>query len=347
MMNANNPYPGMAVVSPDMIDWMKKKLPKLGVVAPLQSMASSVTTEWKVRWTPDNVARDLMQNFRDAAKGRLRQVTVKTAGTGDVIIHGPEEFLIARLYYFGSEKSAAAGDLGGFGEGFKAAAVALLRDYGTTPVVISGQDGVILTVAENPIAGTDLRPIEYHFFRHDGNLRGTYLLLKGAGQDLMKAMSCSHDWFFDEQHPAITGSALVENDAIAVYPSNRKDGLGFYCGHLRMRLTGVPLVVVCKSPEAALERLVSSDRDRKMFEGKPADRYIFNVSTAVGVDGRKTLLKALQGIWETGHGNILLRAIAERTRPSQKNEMRWFIDPKDNAFFVKTGDSCHRSARLR
>lgn len=338
MMNSNNPHPGTAVIAPDTIDWMKKKLPNLGVITPLQSMVSSVTTEWKVRWTPDNVARDLMQNFRDAAKGRLRQVSVKTTAAGDVVVHGPEEFLIARLYYFGSEKSSAAGDLGGFGEGFKAAAVALLRDYGTTPIVVSGKDGVILSIAEQPIAGTDLHPIEYHFFRHNGSLRGTYLLLRGAEKSLLQAMNRSHDWFFDEQHPAITGAALVDNSRIAVYPTNRRDGLGFYCGHLRTYLPNVPFVVHCKNPEEKLEKLVSNDRDRRMFEGKAADRYLFNVTTDVETQGRATLLAALKPIWAKGHGNEFLMEIAARTRQEQIPDMKKIINADGERYFVARDD---------
>lgn len=325
----------------DVLETIRETLAGVGAIKPVQSLVSAVTIDWKVRWTPDMISRDLMQNFRDAAKGRLRQVRVKALPGKRVFIAGPEEFNVARLFYIGSEKSAEAGDLGGFGEGFKAASVALLRDYATTPVVVSGREGVILTVADKPIAGTDMRPLEYHFFEHDGDLRGTRLLLLGANRELVEAVGKGRDWFFDSGHPAIAGDCLYANEDVALYASKRQDGLAFYCGHLRMKLDGLPVVIDYKWPEDKLESMVSTDRDRRMFEEKSQDRFLYLIAKDLDKDGRRALIRATRTVWQAGRGHVLLRSVALRTRASEAatiDAMRQEIDPEGTLFFVERGE---------
>lgn len=315
---------------------VQERIPHIGNIRVTRSLPSAVTTEWKVRWTADMISRDLLQNFRDASKGNLRQVRIQVPARDCVMIHGKEEFNIERLYYIGSEKSAGAGDVGGFGEGFKAAAVALLRDFGVTPIVVSGATGVAISIAEKAVPGTDLKPLCYHFFEHDGAVSGTYLLLVGANNELASAVKNGRDWYFDERHPAVAGPCIYENDVVALYATKRNEGLGFYCGHLRMRLNDLPIIINYKSPEAKVDALVSSDRDRRMFEGKAADRYFMAISKGLSIGGRKALLAATKKTWRHGKGHPMLEAIAAATRGSAQQEaMRESIGQDIDAFFVR------------
>ena len=86
----------------------------------LDSRTSSVTTSWGVDWSETYIARDLMQNFFDANREQLSEVQVIVEGT-TVTISAPARFELARLFYLGSEKGD--GDIGQYGEGFKAAEI--------------------------------------------------------------------------------------------------------------------------------------------------------------------------------------------------------------------------------
>src|SRR5262245_12926889 len=90
-----------------------------------ETKESAVTTNWRVKWDAAMVARDLMQNFVDANRAAFDAITIRQV-KGSVAISAPAEFDLHRLYYLGSEKEAD--DIGQFGEGFKAAAVCVLRD---------------------------------------------------------------------------------------------------------------------------------------------------------------------------------------------------------------------------
>lgn len=89
-----------------------------------------------------------MQNFFDANRGRLNEVKVEAQGN-QVIILAPVRMSLLRLFFLGSDKGS--GDIGQHGQGFKAAAMCLMRDYGVDPVAISGHGLVCLRIAKDPM----------------------------------------------------------------------------------------------------------------------------------------------------------------------------------------------------
>ena len=90
----------------------------------IQSHISSVTTSWGVNWTEDYIARDILQNFRDANKENINGIEVTTK-KDFVSVKGKGFFNLKRLFYVGSEKGE--GDIGQYGEGFKAAMVSMIK----------------------------------------------------------------------------------------------------------------------------------------------------------------------------------------------------------------------------
>ena len=44
----------------------------------VNSTTSSVTLSWGVEWSPDYIARDIIQNFRDANLTEINSIDVKT-----------------------------------------------------------------------------------------------------------------------------------------------------------------------------------------------------------------------------------------------------------------------------
>ncbi len=151
-----------------------------------KTLVSSVTTDWRVRWDEDFIARDLLQNFYDANRDRVENILVSVDGQR-VTISAPTGCNLERLFYLGSEKQA--GDVGQYGEGFKAAATCLLRDFHVTPVARSGNHIVVLRISNEPVAGTELYPLIYDFFLTDLPCDGTELILTACNARLKDAVA--------------------------------------------------------------------------------------------------------------------------------------------------------------
>ena len=79
-------------------------------------LISAVTTAWGVKWDENYIARDLIQNFFDAARGNLSEVEVTVKGS-DVTISAASAFNLQRLFYLGSEKGED--DVGQYGRASK------------------------------------------------------------------------------------------------------------------------------------------------------------------------------------------------------------------------------------
>jgi hypothetical protein len=142
-----------------------------------------------VRWNQTQIARDLLQNFYDANRENLAAVAA-VLDERDVRIVAPAGFDVERLFYLGSEKTSD--DVGQHGEGFKAAATCLLRDYGVTPVGISGTVLVHVRLADALVSKTNLRPLVYDFYTISPPCPGAILLLPSCSPPLRA--SFSREW---------------------------------------------------------------------------------------------------------------------------------------------------------
>lgn len=300
----------------------------------LRSQRSAVTTEWKVKWDEGQIARDLMQNFHDGNKG-VGGVKIDRLNQEAVAIFGPNEFNVEKLFYLGSEKSKEDGDVGGFGEGFKAASVGLVRDFGVCPICISGRRGLRVR-AGRALKGMDLSPLRYDFFDVENETGGTYLLLTGAQDRLIKAVQGSKDYFFDAGMDAIDGKVLYESDKVAVYKCSRADGIGFYRGLQCTRFVDLPVLIQLKIHAAPVEKRVGSDRDRREFKEGALDAYLGALAGALELRGAKACIVLSKHLWTNGHP--LLAAIAKRARPAWLEELRASVgDGFDKMYTVSEG----------
>ena len=229
----------------------------------LHSRVSSVTTAWGVDWSEDYIARDIMQNFFDANRKCLSEVKVLVEGN-KVTISAPTPFELVRLFYLGSEKGSD--DVGQYGEGFKAAAVCLLRDHGVEPVAVSGDQVVYLRVGAEKVSGTELQPVVYDFFKSSEVCHGTRLILRGCPKNLIKALESGLNHFFYEQNPLL-GRQLWSSwkGLFAVYESKTGCGHVFYRDLKRGEIADIPVVLVINKVFDRIEKKIKSDRDRNAF----------------------------------------------------------------------------------
>jgi len=273
-----------------------------------ESVHSSITTEWGVAWNEDWIARDIMQNFRDANKDAIESIKVLVKGDR-VTITAPAEFDLVRLFYVGSEKSDAD-DIGQYGEGFKVAAVCLIRDFGVYPVACSGNIAVRIRAGDR-VGNTELRPLVYDYFTVDEQ-PGSILVLDGCKPSLRRALAHGLDHFFYEGN-SLLGKLLWSsyNDDFQLYKSTDKQGHIFYNNLKRSDIDGLPLIFVINKKYKAIESKIETDRDRNAF-GDEVKSAFFKIYARHGIerdyDAQQIIVRTAKPHWVKGHP--LLSAIA-------------------------------------
>ena len=223
-----------------------------------KTLTSAVTTAWGVYWNEDSIARDLIQNFFDANRSNLSEVKVEVlAGEkgSDVTISAPSAYNLQRLFYLGSEKGED--DVGEYGEGFKAAAVNLLRDWGVELIAVSGNLCVHIHLSEDIVEDTQLQPVVYDFYQLPVTHDGTLLLLPDCSDALASALQNGLTHFLYDGNPLI-GPELWSSPGrdFVVYESNCADGFAFYRNLKRGEIPGIPLVLVINGEHAKMEKLM-------------------------------------------------------------------------------------------
>jgi len=280
-----------------------------------RSTTSAVTTSWGVRWDEENIARDLLQNFYDANRGELGRVTID-AGGEVVRVAGPAAHDLEQLFYLGSEKDPAA-NVGQYGEGFKAAAMCLVRDFGIHPVARSGDRAVCIRLSAESVVKTKLRPLVYDWFKVAKSFSGTELVLPHTSPKLRAAMQTGLSHFLYEGNPLMGRKRWESYDgAFALYDSpERGRGAIFYRNLRRAVVPDIPVVLVIDKSYTRIEKLIQSDRDRNAFGEKLIKIFyeIFARSALKGVrDAQQIIVEAARPVWSRGHA--LLAAISEAGR---------------------------------
>ncbi len=109
---------------------------------------TNIKADYGIEWSVEKAGRDAFQNFYDANKKSLAEVTstVETIGTGEaavcrVLLSAKQTYDWRMLVSVGaSSKQESDSDVGGFGEGAKMLALVLLRDHGAQSVKYASGD---------------------------------------------------------------------------------------------------------------------------------------------------------------------------------------------------------------
>lgn len=205
--------------------------------------------------------------------------------------------------------------MGHYGEGFKVAAVCLLRDHAVVPVCVSGNRGVALAIADTPVAGTDMRPLTYRFYEVEPGIAGTRLLLPRCKPKLATAIRNGMTHFFHTANPLL-GKLVWGNPAdFAIYESSTPEGRVFYRNLKRGEMENISLVLVLNKSYQAMERKTASDRDRNFFGGEIM-KLFFNLFVRYGASGNlaasKIIVRAAESIWQKGHSLLAELAHSQR-----------------------------------
>ncbi len=276
-----------------------------------KSIESSVTTSWGVNWDADFIARDILQNFRDANLNEIEKVVVNTKND-KILVEGNNCFDIRKLFFVGSNKQGDETTVGEYGEGFKAAVVSMLKRGVQAPVSVSGNTAVVIDIGEEVIE--DLRPLVYHFFKVNKQNK-TMFMIHTYDKELKAAFDfgMSHFWF---EKNSLVGEELHSYNDISCYKSkNPKEGYLFYRGVMRGKISHIPIVINIPKKYAQIENKIKSDRDRNSFDNKLVNSFLsiwarsgFHYHGMTNNAAIKYVLEKSKSIWDKGHP--LLAALA-------------------------------------
>lgn len=271
-------------------------------------LESNVTTAWGVDWDELYIARDLLQNFYDANKDNVDQIIIERLADNTIIITGANRFNLKKLFYLGSEKTSE--DVGKYGEGFKAAAVCLLRDYNISPIAVSGSDIYVIHLSESAVPGTKMYPLVYDYYVSNFSTPGTKLILENCSPLLAETLQQGlSSFFFTKNHP-IVGEfvARINQGNIKVYQSKNGEGYIYFEKLLRAELgKDLPLVFVFNYPYVDIKRKIGRDRDRRTFS-TPSDLKVFySKMDFEGYQVKKILEITKPSLWGKGKGHEIFR----------------------------------------
>ena len=269
-----------------------------------KSVESSVTTSWGVNWDSDYIARDILQNFRDANLNEIEKVKVDTKGDR-ILVTGNNCFDLRKLFFVGSNKAGDDTTVGEYGEGFKAAVVSMLKRGVTAPVSVSNDTAVVIDVGEEVVE--DLRPLVYHFFKVNKQNK-TMFMVNTYDKELKAAFDFGMSHFWYEKNPLISEELHSYND-ISIYKSSRPNqGYLFYRGVMRGKIDHIPVVINIPKKYAQIENKIKSDRDRNSFDNKLVNNFL-NIWARSGFHYHgmkenaaiKFILQKSKSIWDKGH----------------------------------------------
>jgi len=236
----------------------KRKLGYRGIKH-LYTKESSVTLNWGVEWDEQMIARDFLQNFRDANKDAIPNIKIEENKQSEGIrIIGQNVFNLDNLYYLGSLKGDE--DIGQYGEGFKAACVSLFKLCPEAEVTCSsGNKAVTITMDEV----SELKPLIYDFYKIS-DTKKSELHLNNLSKELIKELKKGMNLFWHDKHKHIK-KYFYKSPEIAIYDSKTKEGAIFYRGLKRATLP-VSTLIVIKEKVPSIERVIRQDRDRNSFQ---------------------------------------------------------------------------------
>lgn len=286
----------------------------------LNTVESSVTTAWGVNWSHDYIARDILQNFRDANQKAIDKINIKVEDDR-IIVSAKNSFDIRKLFYVGSNKAGDDSSIGEYGEGFKAACVSMIKLGINDPISISGDNAIVITVGKAVVDG--MRPLVYHYFKVNKQEK-TIFAVNTYDEKLKQAFKFGMNHFWYEQNQLV-GEELHTYNEISVYKATtKKEGYLFYRGIMRSKIPNIPVIINISKKYAAIENKIKADRDRNSFSGKLTQTF-FSIFARSGFYWNGMLnnpaihyiLRSSKAIWPKGHQ--LLSAIGQYSRDLHKD----------------------------
>jgi hypothetical protein len=271
----------------------------------------SILDTYGVRWSREALARDLVQNFFDA-HGDFEALSLRVdVATRTVEIRGPQVFDLTLLFYVGGTTKRDDSTVGGFGEGFKIAALVAVRDLGVRLWAGSGPRGFEVVLDPVPLG----RELCYAWAPEDPTTTDAWLRLTGCDDALLAAFAGTPLLFRHRGHPELQQRLACSADGRAAVYRGSVSGVGLLFYRRQKRgvvgyhsYPAIEALHLCY--DGAIDAL-EGDRDRRDLAPNLLAEAIGGALEPPDIFG---LLLHLQPFWEQGHPvlSALLKAAASR-----------------------------------
>jgi hypothetical protein len=300
--------------------------------APPSVIPLALLDGYKVKWSRETVARDIVQNFFDEVDD-FREVAVEVdAARGAIEVRGPSRFDLEYLRYIGATTKVTRRTAGGFGEGFKVCALVLLRDF-RCAVTAGSRRWEIKPFLRPMKLGNELC-YEVRTLPAGDELAGSFVRIEQADARLCQTFASAKELFRHPDNPRLASPVFVdEASGIGVFEA-RDDDVGelYYRrqhrGHLRFRLGGA-LSFAFDDRLDALE----GDRDRRDLA--LAAPLVAAVAARLPSPALEELVFRLRAYWQRG-GKVLAALLGEAKRRGLRFSFprRW-LARADGGFFIE------------
>ena len=168
-----------------------------------------------VDWSMEKSARDTLQNFFDGNNRTLDGVDVRVNQEGEdyvIRVSNHAEYDFRRLMHLGgTTKADDQFSAGGFGEGTKVLALALLRDYGFSQVRFGSQNWELDFVLDDVPEGEYVEQRKGLFAglnQTKKNRKGNFIEFRTKNPDHAKAFVDARELFFSSDNPDFQNPSL-------------------------------------------------------------------------------------------------------------------------------------------
>lgn len=282
----------------------------------------SINMNYAVHWTADQMMRDFIQNFYDAAgEKNFHHQFQYHYSDGSLEMSSEGGFSKEWLLYFGAstKRNSHKTFAGKYGEGFKIAALVAIRDYGLGVTMESRDWRIEVISSDKSVKETSMSFLTYDITSRPENEGRSVLTLKNVSDDLFRVFKNNVFTFLYPENP-ILGDVIYEEDDIRVY--HTKEGISKGCVFTSFQKRGdIPLPYVFCWNEYTSDR---DDRDRKNFYSSELKWIICHCVSFIPYKDLGDMLEVMKPYWKGktprrdpyGYGVLLVKIILEKLSKS-------------------------------
>ena len=258
----------------------------------------NIVMSYPVKWSEHTVLSNFVQNFYDAlGPSNFGQKFRYAFSERTLTMSAEEGFAREWLYYIGAT-TKRGGDFkyaGGFGEGFKIAALVSLRDFSLGIYMESRDWTLTVTSVTGEIDGHPTEFLSYQIGKRQYS-RQSNLCIFNVPESFRPTMNEVMKCYFYEGN-SLFGACLAKTDEYAIFitnpdpPTKRASGYVFASYELRGRIA-VPLVICNHSYKPD-----NDDRDRTRFDDWQISKCVEKVFRQLDPRTSLNVLEHLRKVW--------------------------------------------------
>lgn len=266
----------------------------------------NILTAYPVKWDRQQMITDFVQNFYDSlGSERFETGFYYELRSGVLSMSAGIGFEKEWLYYMGaSSKPVDNGKFaGGFGEGFKIAALVAIRDFNLDVSMESRNWSIHVSTKPGQIDGQSVEFLAYEVSERP-YLENAVLNIRNADESLLEMTGKAVNQFYYAGNKYF-GNCLFEDGPYAVYETVGNNTGALYTSCQYRAKLGVPLII-CNNSYVPEE----DDRDRRSLSAYDARMSIQQVMRIIPPETALIILEKLKSVWH-------------RTRQNRYQSINW------------------------